>query len=127
MTSDADRYWDELVPKYRRHRRLLPMTPEEAEEAFDDAPVAPLPPDKIRSIVESVTGGEEPHWDPPHLAWGHDSDREEVEEEMLALYREQGEEDPEASDVENKLRRNLLNDEPDQDQDGLDSGEAPPG
>lgn len=45
MTSDADRFWNDIAPKYRALRGLCPMTPEEADAEFDNAP----PLDSVRN------------------------------------------------------------------------------
>jgi hypothetical protein len=84
--------------------------------------------DQIRSIVESVTSGELASWEPvPDLNWTNELDLGEVEEDAMQLYRNKGEDD-EASDEEDELRKELLSDgdEPEE-QDGMDGGATPPG
>lgn len=127
MSSDADRLWDEIAPKYRKQKGFCPMTPDEAEAAFDEAPAIPLSKDYIQSVVDSVTAGETPSWDPPDAGWKADAETEQVEEDMLAMYREEGEASAETDVAEQELRERLLNDEADDDEDGLAGGTAAPG
>jgi hypothetical protein len=128
MSQDADKNMDELIAKLRKLKGIGPMTPEEADVAFDEAPEEPMTSDQIRSIVESVTSGELASWEPvPDLNWTNELDLGEVEEDAMQLYRNKGEDD-EASDEEDELRKELLSDgdEPEE-QDGMDGGATPPG
>lgn len=127
MTSDSDRNWQKLASQYRRYKRLLPMTPEEADEAFDEAPAIPMSGDEIRSIVDSVTSGEELEWEESDPIWEYGPNTEGIEQEMLALYREQGQEDPEAAELEEELRKKLLKDEQSENENGMAGGASPPG
>jgi hypothetical protein len=55
MSHDAEKRAEEMLNKLRKLKGLCPMTPEEADAAYDAAPEVPLSQDKIRSIVDSVT------------------------------------------------------------------------
>ena len=81
-------------------------------------PEVPLSPELINSMVESITSGEQLHWDPvPDDDWEDDPAFAEVDEQALAVYRNQGEEDDETKEAEDDLERELLgNDEPEEDQ-----------
>ena len=113
MSEDPDRLWDRLAPKYRKYKGLCPMTPEEAESAYDAAPDSPLPAGKIRSMIERIT--REPEVKP--AAW-----QDSVEHAELCFYREEGEKDPDTEQIEEELRKQMLDGE---DEDGI-PGEAEP-
>ncbi len=126
MNSDADRLWKELAAKFRHRNGLTPMTPDEADAAYDNSPAIPLSTDQIRSIVESATSDEPLTWEPPTVDWQGNAEADEVEDELLALYREQGEADPESDEAENELRRKMLSDDS-ENKDGVDGDETHPG
>lgn len=127
MTSDADSFWDEIAPKYRKIKGYCPMTPEEADAAYDAAPEIPMSPEEIERIVDAVVTGEPPDFDPKVPEWSPEAELADVEEDMLAVFREEGEADPETDAKEEELRKRMLNDETTDEQDGLDGGAAPPG
>lgn len=127
MSSDADHFWNEIAPKYRKGRGLHRMTPEEADAAFDEAPVVPLSKDEIRKIVEGVTSGELPEWEPPETEWTDDGEYGEVNEELLAMYREQGDVEPSTDAAEQELRDKMLSDKQDESEDDVDGGAASSG
>ena len=113
MSSDADRFWEDLAGALRKKKGLCPLTPEEAEKAYDEAPEIPLSPDLIESMVESIVAGAslsswEPHSDE---VWDDDPAFDEIEEEALALYRSQGDGDPRVEEAEKALEEELLNDD----------------
>lgn len=127
MTSDADRFWDAIAPKYRALRGLCPMTPEEADAEYDNAPAIPMTETEIQAMVDAAISGQVSSWEPEVKHWTPDSDVESVEEETLAMYREEGEADAETDAIEEELRKRMLNDEPADEQDELDGGTTPPG
>lgn len=127
MTSEADRFWNDIAPKYRVLRGLCPMTPEEADAEYANTPAIPLSESEIQAMVDAATSGQPPSWEPEVKEWTPDSDVESVEEEMLALYREEGETDAETDVIEEELRKRMLSDEPAEEQDGLDGPATPPG
>ena len=127
MTSEADRFWNDIAPKYRAVRGLCPMTPEEADAEYDDAPAIPISKSEIQSMMDAAISGQSPSWKPESQDWTPDSDLESVEDEMLAMYREEGETDPVTDALEDELRKRMLSDESTEEQDGLDGGAAPPG
>lgn len=116
MSSDADRLWDELAPKFRRRKDLCPMTPEEGEEAFKTAPKAPMSKEQIRAIVQNVVNRTPPAMDPLEPEWCEEEDFEEIDAELQLLYRNEGQPDPESEEAERELREQMLND----DEDGME-------
>lgn len=60
MNSDADNTWDRAIRKLRRKQGFSPLTPEEAEAAYEAAPAVPLSAARIREIVKFATGAQEP-------------------------------------------------------------------
>lgn len=58
MSRDAEKRADEMTHKLRKLKGLCPMSPEEADAAFDAAPSVPIPPVKVRSIIDSVKSWE---------------------------------------------------------------------
>jgi O-acetyl-ADP-ribose deacetylase (regulator of RNase III) len=54
MSRDAEKRADEMINKLRKLKGLCPMSPEDADAAFDAAPSIPLTRNKIRSIINSV-------------------------------------------------------------------------
>lgn len=127
MTSNADSFWNEIAPKYRKLKGFCPMTPEEADAAYDAAPVVPMTAEEIQRIVDGVVAGETPEWEPEIIEWSPNENLEAVKDEMLAVYREEGEADPETDAKEEELRKRMLNDESTNEQDGVDGGAVPPG
>lgn len=129
MSSDADKYWHEIAGKLRKKKGLGPLTPSEAEAAFDAAPEIPLSDDQIQSITDSVSSGELTTWEPtPNLDWTNEVNLEEVEEGVGQLFRNEGDRDPKTDKAEEELRQELLDDdESEDDADGVDGGAAPPG
>lgn len=111
MTSEADKFWDEIAPKYRKLKGFCPMTPDEADIAFDSAPAEPMSPDEIDRIIDAVVTGQTLKWEPESTEWSPDVDLELVEEDMLAVYREEGEADPETDAIEDEMRKKMLEDE----------------
>jgi hypothetical protein len=126
MNSDADRFWDEIAPLYRKYKGYRPMTPEEADRAFEDAPEIAMDPEEIQIIVDAVVAGKPPEWESVVTCWSPNGNLDHINEEMLALHREEGDADPETDAAEEELRKGMLNDEP-TDEDGLEGGATLPG
>ena len=127
MTSEADRFWDDMAPKYRAFHGLCPMTQEEADSEFERAPAIPISESEIGAMVDAATSGNVPTWIPDVTEWRPDMDTQPVEEEMLAMFREEGEADEETDTIEVELRKRMLSDEGAEEQNGLDGGTTPPG
>jgi hypothetical protein len=129
MKSDADRFWDDTVGKIRKAKGLCPLTPEEADAAFDAAPEVPMSADEIAAIVDAITSGELASWEPlPQDNYETDPTFEEVNESVLEVFRHEGEADAEAEAVEKELEDEMLNDNAtEEDQGGLADGTTPTG
>lgn len=125
MSNSADKRLDELTAKLRKLKGYSPLTPEEAEEAYANAPEEQMSDDEISGIVEQVVSGELASWDPsPDLGWLDDMNLSEVEEDALLLHRNAGESDPDADDTEDELRKEMLEDD---DEDAAAGGSTPTG
>ena len=129
MSDDADKFWDQVAGKLRKVKGLCPLSPEEAEAAFHAAPEIPLSPGEVDSIVDAVTSGELVSWDPvPDDDGETDPSFGEVDEQVLQVFRHEGEDDAEADQEEQNLENELLNEnDPKEDEDGLAGGAAAPG
>ncbi len=66
MTSDE--LWNEVAPKLRKLKGLCPLTPEEAQKAYDEAEPVPMSEERIQEIVDYAVGrtqllpSERPGW-----------------------------------------------------------------
>lgn len=119
MSHDAEKRAEELLHKLRKLKGFCPMTPEEADAAYDAAPADAIPDYEIDSLIDFVTSGGRAAWEPmPDLGWTEESNSE-VEDDALQLHRKMGEDEGDTTE-EDKLREELLNDE--EDEDGVDGG-----
>ena len=69
MNSDADKAWERAIGKLRRKKGFSPLTPEEAEAAYEAAPAAPLSAARISDIVKFATGAQQPAKAPTLSEW----------------------------------------------------------
>lgn len=69
MNSDADNVWDSAVGRLRREKGYGPLTPEEAEAAYDEAPAAPLSPGRVEEIVRAVAARASRQGDATPAGW----------------------------------------------------------
>lgn len=59
MSVEDDKFWDEVAGALRKKRGLAPLTPEEAQAAYDAAPEVPVSEDRIKEITNyAVLGGQ---------------------------------------------------------------------
>ena len=124
MSHDAEKRAEEMIHKLRKLKGFCPMTPEEADAAYDAAPADPISDDEIDSMINFVTSGGKAPWEPrPDLGWADDMNTSEVEDDALQIHRNKGEDDADTTE-EDKLREEMLSD--DEDEDGVDGGEEPP-
>jgi hypothetical protein len=116
MSSEADRFWDEIAGKLRKKKGFCPLTPKEAEAAYNAAPDVPLPGDRIASIVRAATTGETEREAPePAAEWEEDDQVSEVAGQAHQLCRNKG--DNSDTDQEEKdLEDELLNDDGEEDE-----------
>lgn len=126
MSHDAEKRAEEMLHKLRKLKGFCPMTPEEADAAYEAAPADPISDDEIDSMIEFVTSGGKGSWEPrPDLGWTDDLDLSDVEDEALQLHSNKGTDDGDTT-AEDKLREELLSDDETEDEDGLVGGEEPP-
>ena len=126
MSRDAERRADRMLNKLRKLKGFCPMTPEQADAAYDSAPSDAISDDEIDTLIDFVTSGGQASWEPkPDLGWTEGVDISEVEDDALQLHRNQGDDDGDTTE-EDKLREELLNDDEEEDEDGVDGGEEPP-
>ena len=126
MSNDAEKRAERMIHKLRKLKGFCPMTPEQADAAYDSAPADDISDDEIQSLVEFITSSGEASWEPkPDMDWDEGMNLGEVEDDAMQLYRNKGEDDGDTSE-EDSLREELLNDDETKDEDGVDGGEEPP-
>ncbi|NLY01235.1 MAG: hypothetical protein GXY83_34525 [Rhodopirellula sp.] len=126
MSHDAEKRAGETLHKLRKLKGFCPMTPEEADAAYDAAPADPICDDEVESLIDFVTSGGKASWEPkPDLGWTEDEDLSNVDEGALQLHRNKGEDEGDSTE-EDKLREEMLADDEEKDEDGVDGGEEPP-
>jgi hypothetical protein len=112
MKSDDDKMWERVAGELRRKKGLCPPTPDEAEAQFDAAPAVPLTRDEIRLIIDAVLSGKV---SPPEPVPDEDCEPDpaiaEIGEQALALFRNEGEADPEIEKAQQDLENELLDDD----------------
>lgn len=123
MNSDADKLWEDIASKFRKHNGLCSMTPEEAIAAFHTAPHMPLSAEQIRRIVKNVVTNTPPEMEIHEPEWCEDREFADLDAELQHLHHNEGDyTDPEAEEAERKLREQMLND----DEDGMEGETTPP-
>jgi hypothetical protein len=110
MSLDADRFWKNVAGKLRKKKGFCPLTPEEAEAAFNEAPSVPLSDERINSIVKAATGGQD---STDEGEWQEDDELQGAEEKQLQLFRKPGEGDEAAKKAETELEDEMLDDDND--------------
>jgi len=120
MSTDADKYWESFANKLRKHKGLRPLTPHEADDALRRIHKRPASDEEVQRILDAAFRDEiiEAELE-RETGWTPTFDFGAIDTEALALFRGQGD-DSDAEDVEEELRRELLNDpEPEEDGDGM--------
>ena len=126
MSHDAEKRAEEMIHRLRKLKGFCPMTPQEADAAYDAAPADPISDDDIELMIEFATSGGKVPWKPePDLGWADVENTSEVEDDALQIHRNKGEDDGDTTE-EDKLREEMLSDDEAQDEDGVDGGEEPP-
>lgn len=127
MPDENDRFWGEMAPKLRRAMKLHPLCPEESEKEYKAAEQRPLPDGSLDAMVDSIVSGRD-DWNESQdeQPW---SDGADIEDQVLQVNRNLGEEDPEVDERVEEHRRKALgqDDEPNKDSSGLDDGAKPQG
>jgi hypothetical protein len=125
MSHDAEKRAEEMLHKLRKLKGFCPMTPGEADAAYNAAPADPISDDEVESLIDFVTLGGKASWEPkPDLDWTEDEDLSNVDEDALQLHRNRGEDDGDFTE-EDRLREEMLSDD-EENEDGVDGGEEPP-
>ena len=125
MTADADPLRKDLE-RLRKLKGLCPLTPEEAEAEFAAAPEEPITPDEVEDLIRRVKSGELDAAEPfPDGQWLDEVEYEDVEEDVLQLNRNAGEEDEATDQLLEELRRKALDDD-EQQRDRKGDGPATP-
>ena len=123
--TDPDKYWQSVVDNLRRAQGMCPLTPEEAEAAFDSAPEMPLSRDEIRRMTEAAVSGKPLESIPNSETHEWDAKSVGIDEENLQLCRNEGDPDEDTSSRENELEDKLLDDnEPKEG--GMEENSEPP-
>jgi len=118
--NHAEQFWNERSQELRRLKGLCPLTPAEIERELKKFAGRRASEDEIDRIVAAVTRGKLPDVEePPPAAWTPDCDYEAIDREAV-LFRNSGEESPEADAREDELLKELLADDDEKDRrDGL--------
>jgi len=133
MSTEADnKFWGDHAAKLREFALLRPLTVDEAEAAAKTAPAVPVSGDEIQRLVAAAVpcepevpcdkdSGED---ETAGFGWLDEVDTAEVEEGVLQLNRNRGEDDEETDKAEDDLRRRMLDDE--EDEGGMEGGAGAP-
>ncbi len=126
MSTESDPLRKDLE-RLRRIKGLCPFTPEEADAELAATPDAPLSAEEIERLLSSALSGapgvEEPV---PEQDWDPERELEEIDEEVLQLNRNAGDEDAEVDQRVDEHFRKALDDDGEEEDDRGD-GLAPPG
>lgn len=131
MSSDPEKTWKSLAARIRRAKMLHKLSPAEAEAELRDAPDMPLSEGEIDAVIRGATSGKLDAWEPePSPECLEDINTASVDEGVLQLNRNPGENDPETEKLIEELRRSALEgNEPDKEpeQNDVDGDGTPPG
>lgn len=75
MSRDAEKRAEEMINKLRKLKGFGPMTPEEADIAYEMSPADPISDEEIESMIAFVTSAGKAAWEPTQ-----DGDREQAEQ-----------------------------------------------
>lgn len=126
MTDPRDNtFWDEMVGEMRRALHLCPLTDEEAEREYDEAPEVPLSEDQIAKYAK-IAGSAVPR----ELSYEERTTSGETNKtidqevgEVRGLYRNEGDLDPDVEEEMRRQRKEALEGGEDQDDDDAESTE----
>ena len=112
MTSDADRFWDGVARKLRRAKGFLTPTPEEAEAELYAVGEEPLTDKQIDAMMKAAISEKlEPYTPMPDLSWLGIINDSYIDQGLLVLNRNRGDEDKEVDELLEKQRREALEDD----------------
>lgn len=114
MSSDLDKWWNDSARLLRHLKGYCELTPEQAEAELKKATPIPLSKGDIDSMVRRVLHGETSDCEHTlQYSWMESEVDEALEEELLQLNRNAGDESEVTKHKLNTLRNQLLNDDDD--------------
>jgi hypothetical protein len=126
MSYDTEKRDEEMINKLRKLKGFSPMTPEEADAAYHVAPADHISDDEINSMIEFAISGGRASWEPrPDIDWPDEVNTSDIEDDVLQIHRNKGEDDGDTTE-EDKLRKELLNDDKTENENGVDGGKELP-
>ena len=126
MSTQGDPLRKDLA-RLRRLKGLCPLTPEEADAELAATPDTPLGDDEIERLLSSALSGSPDAQEPvPEREWSPEGELEGIDEEVLQLNRNAGDEDAEVDQRVDEHLRKALGDDGEED-DGRGDRPAPPG
>lgn len=126
MSTQGDPLRKDLE-RLRRLKGLCPLTPEEADAELAATPDTPLAEDEIERLLSSaLTGSLDAEEPVPEQEWSPEGELGGIDEEVLQLNRNAGDEDAEVDQRVDEHLRKALGDNGEED-DGRGGRQAPPG
>jgi hypothetical protein len=131
--NENEKFWQRFGGMIRKAQDDCPFTPAQSQKELDalrPAEEQPLSDEAIDKAIEKVLNGDlEPEGGEPDVGWVDSYAGSEVEEDVFALNRNKGEEDPEVEAKLRELRKKADDEEDDDDQDepGLEAPKSPLG
>lgn len=130
MPDENDRFWGEMASTLRRAMKLHPLCSEESEKEYKAAERRSFPDGDLGAMVDSIVSGRD-DWNGSRdeQPWSDGADTANIENQVLQVNRNLGEEDPEVDErIEEHRRKALGQDgEANKDSPGLDDGAKPQG
>ena len=109
MTSDADRFWDEVADKLRKAKGFCVPAPKDLQIELDAIERDSLTDDEIDAMVQMAVSGELATWTPmPDLEWTEDGETNRIVDDVMQLNRNLGDDDPEIDELLDQQRREAL-------------------
>jgi hypothetical protein len=112
MTSDADRFWDKMADELRQAAGFATPTPEEIEAQLDSVEEEALTDEQLDAMVAAAHDGTiAQHNAMPDLSWIGSAEEANIEEDIFALCRNRGDDDPEVDELLERQRQEALNEQ----------------
>ncbi len=114
-----NKFWNEMKDQMRHALRLYPLTNEEAERAYDEAPDVPMTEEQIAEFAKVACSSvpREPSYK-ERISRTIDQQIDQEVEESIGLYRNEGEIDPEVEEEMRRQREEALEDDDQGEEDG---------
>lgn len=131
--NENDIFWQRFGGMIRKAKNDCPLTPQQAQkelEALSPSEEISLSADEIEEAIKNVIDGNfEPEEGDSDIGWVDSCADSGVEEDVFALNRNKGEDDPEVNARLEELRKKAADEEDDaqQDEAGMDDPKEPPG